>query len=158
MSTSKFLVHVRRKPGLKVPFSLSLVRRAAQITLLHQGVNDPCELSIYLTDDAHIQEFNRQYLGIDSPTDVLSFPAAEPDPEQARLYLGDILLSIPRAQEQSQKAGHPLDAEVQLLVVHGVLHLLGYDHAEAKEKQRMWEAQAAILKQLGWDPSIVHET
>jgi probable rRNA maturation factor len=158
MPTPKFLIHVHREPGLEVPFSISLVRKAAQVTLREQGIHEPCALTVYLTDDSHIQEFNRQYLGIDSPTDVLSFPAAEHDPEQGHLYLGDILLSIPRAQEQSQKAGHALEAEIQLLIVHGVLHLLGHDHAEVEEKQRMWQAQAAILEQLGWDPSIVRET
>ncbi|HLA08708.1 MAG TPA: rRNA maturation RNase YbeY, partial [Anaerolineales bacterium] len=84
-----------------------------------------------------------------APTDVLSFPASETDPETGSRYLGDILLSIPRAQEQATAAGHALDSEVQLLVVHGVLHLLGYDHAEAKEKRKMWKAQEEILVQLG---------
>ena len=74
------------------------------------------------------------YLGIDGPTDVLSFPASEMDPETGVHYIGDILISIPRAQAQADAAGHPLEAEVQLLVVHGVLHLLGHDHAQAEEK------------------------
>src|ERR687892_74662 len=64
-------------------------------------------------------------------------------------YIGDILISIPRAQAQANAAGHPLESEVQLLVVHGVLHLLGHDHAEAEEKARMWKAQAEILERLG---------
>lgn len=143
-------IHTKRKRGLSIPFPASLVRSAARTALLHQGIAEPCELTIYLTDDAHIQALNRDFLGIDSPTDVLSFPAGERDPQQGQLYLGDIVLSLPRAIEQSQKAGHSLDAEIQLLVVHGVLHLLGHDHAEPEEKRRMWDAQSAILEQLGW--------
>jgi probable rRNA maturation factor len=71
------------------------------------------------------------------------------DPETGARYIGDILISIPRAQAQADAAGHPLEAEVQLLVVHGVLHLIGHDHAEAEDKARMWKAQTEILKQLG---------
>jgi probable rRNA maturation factor len=80
---------------------------------------------------------------------VLSFPASETDPETGARYLGDILISLPRAQTQADAAGHSLEAEVQLLVVHGVLHLIGHDHAETEEKARMWKAQAEILENLG---------
>lgn len=96
-----------------------------------------------------LHELNRDYLGVDAPTDVLSFPASESDPETGATYLGDILISIPRAAQQAQAAGHPLEAEVQLLVVHGVLHLLGHDHAEAEEKARMWAGQEKVLERLG---------
>ena len=107
------------------------------------------DLTIALTDDAHIQTLNRDYLGHDSPTDVLSFPAGERDPETGALYLGDVVISVPRASAQAGEAGHSLEAEVQLLVVHGVLHLLGHDHAEAEDKERMWAAQAEALERLG---------
>jgi probable rRNA maturation factor len=90
-----------------------------------------------------------EYLGVDAPTDVLSFPASESDPETGLPYLGDILISIPRAAQQAQAAGHSVEAEVQLLVVHGTLHLLGHDHAEAEEKTRMWNAQAEVMSRLG---------
>ncbi len=155
--SSKMTVHIHREASLKVPFPLSLLREAAQVTLHHQGVNEACELTVYLTDDAHIRELNRSFLGVDAPTDVLSFPANERDPRSGRIYLGDVLLSVQRVLEQSRLAGHPPQAEAQLLIVHGVLHLLGHDHAEAEEKQRMWEAQGEILKLLGLDPSIVRE-
>jgi probable rRNA maturation factor len=106
-------------------------------------------LTIVLTDDEQLHALNREYLDIDAPTDVLSFPASEKDPETARRYLGDILISIPRAEAQAQAAGHALEAEVQLLVVHGTLHLLGYDHAEAEGKARMWKVQAEVLERIG---------
>lgn len=126
-----------------------LLERATHAALEHQAESLDSELTIVLTDDARLKELNRHYLGIDAPTDVLSFPASETDPETGARYIGDILISIPRAKSQATAAGHPLESEVQLLVVHGVLHLLGHDHADAKEKSRMWKAQHEILTQLG---------
>ena len=131
------------------PFPHNLLEQAAYAALEHEAESRDAELSIVLTDNAHLQELNLNYLGIDAPTDVLSFPASETDPESGARYIGDILISIPRAQSQADAAGHPLESEVQLLVVHGVLHLLGYDHAEPDDKARMWNAQAEILGTLG---------
>lgn len=133
----------------KISFPQDLLERAAFATLEHQSQSLDSELSIILTDDARLHELNLNYLGVDAPTDVLSFPASETDPETGARYIGDILISIPRAQSQADAAGHPLESEVQLLVVHGVLHLIGHDHAEAEEKARMWKAQAEILERLG---------
>lgn len=132
-------------------FSISkeLLERAARAALAHQSESPDAELTIVLTDDARLQELNRDYLGINSPTDVLSFPASETDPATGARYIGDILVSIPRAQAQANAAGHALESEVQLLAVHGVLHLLGHDHAQEDEKARMWKAQAEILESLG---------
>ena len=131
------------------PFSEDLLQRAANAALEHESQSLDSELSIILSDDARLHELNLNYLGINAPTDVLSFPSSETDPETGACYLGDILISVPRAQAQAKAAGHSLEAEVQLLVVHGVLHLLGYDHAQAEEKSRMWKAQAEILERLG---------
>lgn len=131
------------------PFPQHLLERAANAALVHESEPLESDLSIVLTDDARLQQLNRDYLGIDAPTDVLSFPASETDPETGSRYVGDILISMPRAQAQAESAGHALESEVQLLVVHGVLHLLGHDHAEAEEKARMWKAQAEILESLG---------
>jgi len=131
------------------PFSEQLLERAACAALTHESESLDCELSIVLTDDSRLQELNRDYLGIDASTDVLSFPASETDPETGARYIGDILISLPRAQSQADAAGHPLESEVQLLVVHGVLHLLGHDHADAEEKSRMWKAQFETLESLG---------
>ncbi|MBI5943974.1 MAG: rRNA maturation RNase YbeY [Chloroflexi bacterium] len=127
----------------------ALLERAARITLEIESAPVDADMTIVLTDDKQLHELNLEYLGVDSPTDVLSFPASESDPETGTPYLGDILISIPRAAQQAQAAGHPLEAEVQLLVVHGTLHLLGHDHAEAEEKARMWNAQAEVMSRLG---------
>ncbi len=131
------------------PFPQDLLERAATAVLKHESKSLDHDLSIVLTDNAHLHELNLNYLGVDSPTDVLSFPSAETDPETGARYIGDILISIPRAQSQAEDVGHPLESEVQLLVVHGVLHLLGHDHAEPDDKTRMWQAQAEILESLG---------
>ena len=134
-----------------------LLEHAAQAVLEHESESMDSDLSIVLTDNARLHELNLNYLGVDAPTDVLSFPASETDPETGARYLGDILISIPRAQEQADAAGHPLESEVQLLIVHGVLHLLGYDHAEPDEKDRMWKAQSEILNSLGLGNIKIHE-
>lgn len=134
---------------LNVPFLGNLLERAALAALKHESESLDHDLSIVLTDDARLQELNRDYLGIDAPTDVLSFPASETDPETGARYIGDILISMPRARTQADAAGHPVESEVQLLVVHGVLHLLGHDHADPNEKTRMWKAQSEILDTLG---------
>lgn len=130
-------------------FPEALLERAAQAALDHEAQSLDSELSIVLADNTRLHELNLKYLGIDSPTDVLSFPASEADPETGARYIGDILISVPRAQEQANAAGHSLESEVQLLVVHGVLHLLGHDHASVEEKAHMWKAQAEILDRLG---------
>ena len=140
------MIHVKTHPDV---MDVDLVRRAARGALEHQSASRQDDLTIVLTDDEQLRSLNREYLGIDAPTDVLSFPASESDPETGARYLGDILISVPRAAAQAQSAGHSLQDEVQLLVVHGVLHLLGHDHAEAEEKARMWAAEAEVLERLG---------
>lgn len=125
-----------------------LVQAASQALQLHERFPS-LELSLLVTDDEQIRMLNRQYMGIDDATDVLSFPAGEIDPDSQALYLGDVVLSLPRAAAQAESGGHALESEMQLLVVHGVLHLLGYDHAHPDEKLTMWEKQAALLSQLG---------
>jgi len=141
------VIHIETNPSLQTALAPDVLERAAAAVLAHQSTDG--DLSIVLTDNAQLHELNRDYLGVDAPTDVLSFPASETDPETNRRYLGDILVSVPRANEQAQAASHPLEAELQLLIVHGTLHLLGYDHADDDEKARMWKAQAEVLEGLG---------
>jgi probable rRNA maturation factor len=104
-----------------------------------------------LTDDEQMRQLNRDFAGLDEPTDVLSFPAGEPEallPDELMGYLGDIAISMMKAERQAEKGGHTLTAELQLLTVHGVLHLLGYDHYDPEEKDEMWAVQKAILEAL----------
>ncbi len=104
--------------------------------------------------DEDVRILNQRFLGIDAPTDVLSFPAGDTDPETGRGYLGDVIISMPWAVDQAVQRGHSTEAELQVLVVHGVLHLLGYDHATSAEKKRMWSIQGKILTGLGLDEKI----
>jgi probable rRNA maturation factor len=128
----------------------ALLQKAAEETLHHirQG-NGQVEVTIVLTDDERIRELNRQFLGFDTPTDVLAFPSEDTDPDTDSLYLGDIVISYPQAALQANQGGHSVQAELQLLVVHGMLHLLGYDHAEEQQQTAMWAEQRKILDQLG---------
>lgn len=126
------------------------LREAARKTLTHQAIGGPAELTIVITGDPEIQALNRQYRGMDAPTDVLSFAQGplESAPD-ASSYLGDVIISYPRARAQAQAAGHSTADELVLLVIHGVLHLLGHDHATRAQKRNMWAAQADILREMG---------
>ncbi len=142
------MIHIQPHPEVA---GTAVLERAARQALKLADAWNPVEadLTIVLTDDEKLRQLNRDYLGLDAATDVLSFPAAEQDPETGKSYLGDILISIPRAKIQADLAGHTLDEELQLLVVHGVLHLLGYDHANPRQKSGMWKAQGRVLADLG---------
>ena len=137
-------------------FPVDLLERAAR-SVLDLSPDPDADLTIALVEDVRIQGLNRDFLGHDAPTDVLSFPADEPDPDTGHRYLGDVVISPARAAEQAAERGHAVEAEMQLLVVHGVLHLLGHDHADPGEKGRMWAAQAGALERLWRSPNIVHE-
>ncbi|HEY8737312.1 MAG TPA: rRNA maturation RNase YbeY [Candidatus Dormibacteraeota bacterium] len=107
---------------------------------------------VTLTGDEHLREYNRRFRGLDEPTDVLAFAAQEKPTDQrfqappgTEHWLGDIVISLPRARVQARAARHPMDDEVRLLAVHGFLHLLGYDHAEVEEETRMRELTERIL-------------
>jgi probable rRNA maturation factor len=123
--------------------------QTARLTLQAASIPENASLTILITDDDQSRLLNRQFLGIDSPTDVLSFPVGETDPETGELYLGDVVVSFPRALAQAKAGGHSTAEELDLLVVHGVLHLVGYDHSGQKDKTRMWGIQQSVLTQLG---------
>ncbi len=142
------MIHIEIRPSRNAPPTAALLRKAARCTLQAcSAVSD--DLTIVLTDDEEIRTLNRDFRGLDAPTDVLAFPANETDPQTGERYLGDIVISWERAQQQAAEHGHSPEAEVQLLVVHGVLHLLGFDHEAPEERARMWTAQNAILDRLG---------
>ena len=126
----------------------SVLRDAAQATLLQQRAPAGVELTIVITGNAQLRALNRAFRDVDAPTDVLSFATNE-RPRPDTHYLGDVIISYPQARTQAKAGGHSVGAELQLLVVHGVLHLLGHDHYTQAEKNVMWKAQAVILKKLG---------
>ncbi len=125
-----------------------LIHRAV-VTALARESAPPGEVTLRLTDEAEIQALNARFLDEDRPTDVLAFPDGTKDPDSGRLYLGDVIIAVPVAARQAARAGHGLAAELALLAVHGVLHLLGHDHAHPEAKARMWQAQQAVLAELG---------
>lgn len=111
------------------------------------------EVSIVINTDEAVQSLNRDYRGVDAPTDVLSFEAQNnqadfiaPGEEH---YLGDIVIAAPTANRQAMAMGHTLAEEISLLIVHGILHLLGYDHLTPDDKSKMWALQAQILTHHG---------
>lgn len=143
------MIHFDFQDEFQEKVSLSRLETVISTALSANQVRESgVELTLVVTDDSQIQELNNQYLGVDSPTDVLSFPLDEIDPETNLRYLGDIIISFPRCLEQAQKSGHTTEAEMELLVVHAVLHLLGFDHAEPDQKAQMWDLQKKILTEL----------
>lgn len=131
------------------PADVAALTRTAAAVLAHEGA-PAAQAVVVITGDETLHDLNRRYRGVDDPTDVLAFPDDQQGPfgGQPR-YLGDVLISYPRAEEQAAAAGHSTLAELQLLVVHGLLHLLGYDDEEESERSRMWAVQEEILSQLG---------
>ena len=129
---------------------LAALKLAVATGLRHLSINH-AELSLLLTNDNRLQQLNRDFRQVDKSTDVLSFPSMDPVPvfNELELYLGDIAISVPYANTQANLNGHSLIAELQLLAVHGLLHLLGYDHLEPMEKEDMWSLQEQILAKLG---------
>lgn len=134
---------------LSVPDYSELISSIAEKTIAFVDSGISADLSLNLMNDNEIHELNLQYRGIDRPTDVLSFESGEIDPETGSKYLGDIAISYDRVLAQSADAGHPVESEMQLLIIHGILHLLGYDHDTPENKQQMWALQSNILSQSG---------
>jgi probable rRNA maturation factor len=123
------------------------LQRLALHVLAEQHVPDAMELSILLVDRAAIAELNTKHMGQAGPTDVLAFPIDRPGETLAGepAMLGDVVLCPEVAAEQASEHGHPLDAELDLLLVHGILHLLGHDHAQAAERRAMFELTDRLL-------------
>lgn len=124
------------------------LRRAGLACLAYEDAPDG-GLSIVLADEASARELNRRFRDLDEPTDVLSFSDGTLQPDLGGTYFGDVVICLALAERQAHAAHHPLESELALLAVHGILHLLGYDHGMEAEKHVMWASQSAILKQLG---------
>jgi len=125
------------------------LRRRVSHALEAAGWSGPAVVSVTVTDDDSIRVLNREYLGIDSPTDVLSFSQLEglemPVTEGAP-HLGDVIVSYPQTVVQAVEHGEPVHRELERLVVHGVLHLLGYDDVTESERERMWKVQEEVME------------
>ncbi|MGM9644286.1 MAG: rRNA maturation RNase YbeY [Eubacteriales bacterium] len=144
----------------KIPVTYNLkmlLREAIETTLDFEDFRNVCEVSVTFTDNEGIRELNRKFRGIDKPTDVLSFPlfdyegdCEEPPVDEMISNLGDIVISLERAQEQAEEYGHGFKREVAFLTVHSMLHLLGYDHEKSEEEDRdMRSKQTEIMRIMG---------
>ena len=155
---SDYISVTRTRRGLGRPETARLVKRAILTALSAEGVEDPCIVDVTLTDDETIHGINLSERGVDRPTDVLSFPLNELspgqfDPEECErdldtgaIFLGDMVISIPRCEEQGEEYGHGYKREVSYLAVHSTLHLLGYYHVdEGPMKAQMRSREDAIM-------------
>lgn len=121
----------------------------AKVCLEIEEVDGEAEISLVFVDDAEIQKLNHSYRNLDEPTDVLSFPLWDEDEEiLGELLLGDIIISLETAQRQGEEYGHSLEREIAYLMVHGLLHLLGYDHLDKEEKEIMRCREEEILEKI----------
>ena len=142
---------------IQVTYKLKmLIRRAIQSTLVYEGHNNDCELSVTFTDNEGIKILNSQYRGIDKETDVLSFPLVdfaggdEPPVDEPSQLLGDIVISLEKAVAQAEEYGHSFEREAAFLAVHSMLHLLGYDHVNGEEEEAdMRRRQTDVLEGMG---------
>jgi probable rRNA maturation factor len=157
----KLTIYNRQKIQ-KIPNeTIKLMEKAVKLCVRKEKPSFPCEAFVTLTDNKTIQELNKEQRGIDRPTDVLSFPLlnyingnpeimpGDIDPETNRISLGDIVISVEKASEQAESYGHPIEREFAFLAVHGILHLLGYDHENVNEEKIMFDKQEQVLDELG---------
>lgn len=131
---------------------LDTMERAAIICAEMEGLDpDACEVSVSFVSEEEIRTLNRDYRGIDSVTDVLSFPQFEDveDMKGESIALGDVVICDAKAHSQAEEYGHSYEREIIYLFVHSVLHLLGYDHMEPEEKAEMRAREEEVMDRLG---------
>ena len=137
-----------------------LLRKAVLLTMGRYTVQPGTGVTILITGDDEVHRLNRQFRGVDAPTDVLSFPSEDenmmlPPGEEEAPYLGDILIAFPYMMAQAADEGHDPRHLLTLLAVHGTLHLLGFDHDTPEHQTAMWTAQADLLKELKIPESVL---
>lgn len=128
------------------------MEQIVELCLQQEEINSKAEVDILFVDNETIREMNLEYRDKDSATDVLSFPMYEADEyieDEEEILFGDIVISLERAQEQCEEFGHSLEREVMYLLVHGLLHLAGYDHMEEEDKQQMRQQEEKLLAVIG---------
>ncbi|KXG75877.1 rRNA maturation RNase YbeY [Thermotalea metallivorans] len=128
----------------------TLIAQAVEMCLEKEGITKDVEISISLVDNQEIRDLNREYRNIDKPTDVLSFPQYDTLKNlKPPLCLGDIVISLEKALEQSKDYGHSLEREIAFLTVHSMFHLIGYDHDTEENTLRMRQKEEEVLQALG---------
>lgn len=152
-----------KQKDVKIPTGLRMiVRRCCNAVLRTENFEGSVEVSVTFVNNEQIQELNNEYRQKNIPTDVLSFSqgkdgAFEKDPSTGATILGDIVISVQKAQEQAKKFGHSFQREISQLTVHAMLHLLGYVHEDGgMEKVKMREKEEAIMAQLGFSNVVTY--
>jgi len=157
MKAKRMIYFTNSQESFEITYKLKmLVRHAVLASLEYEGFGADTELSVTFTDNEGIRAINAEYRGIDAPTDVLSFPLTDyegvdfPVADEPCSSLGDIVISLERANEQAEQFGHSFEREVAFLTVHSMLHLLGYDHVNSEEEDaEMRRRQREILESMG---------
>lgn len=132
----------------------TLIEDCARTALTLENIDRDAEVSVTLVDNARIRELNARFREIDRETDVLSFPASDGvhfdiDPDTNAIILGDIVISLEKAEEQANEYGHSIRRETAFLITHSLFHLLGYDHMTPDEETEMFARQEKVLEELG---------
>lgn len=129
-----------------------LIEGLLNLTALKENISENTEVSITFVDNNEIQEINRDYRNLDKPTDVISFALEETTEGEVEIVgddipviLGDIIISVEKAKEQAEEYNHSFERELGFLAVHGLLHLLGYDHMTEQDEKEMFQKQEEIL-------------
>ena len=124
-----------------------------------QEIPPEAELGVTLGDDEYLQMLNREYRNIDRPTDVLSFALneGEEDSSDEEMLLGDIVISVDRVLSQAQEYGHSETRELAYLAIHGLMHIMGYDHEKPEDKKEMRVAEEEVLRALGITREDIHD-
>jgi len=142
----KAQVHWNSEDGFEI--SAPAPQRAAEAVLTALRP-EPAAMTVALVGEPTMARLHLEHMREPGPTDVLSYADGDPDPESGLPYLGDVVICVPVAEQQARAGGHPLAAELELLAVHGTLHLLGYDHDTPATRRAMWRLQAQVLEQIG---------
>jgi probable rRNA maturation factor len=151
-------INIAIKRNMDLPVDKNWLERIARRVLEDESIASSAEMGLLITDSKTIQKLNRIYRGQDKPTDVLAFqmtPDMNQEPEGSFVsppdgirHLGEVVISYPQAVKQAQEQGHGVTRELALLIVHGILHLLGYDHELPEEEQKMRDKENEILSLL----------
>ena len=154
-------INVLIDEGLEGNLEVSWLQNVAEQVLIAQEASSDVEFSLVITSQERVRQLNRDYLGRDRPTDVLAFSMLSELPAELEagvppfvtppdgvLHLGEVIISYPQAVIQAEERHHPVKKEIAILLIHGVLHLLGYDHEEPEPERQMRAREAEILSDI----------
>ena len=158
---SPLTINVMIPRGLGRRVDKTLIQRVSRLALERDRWEEPATVDIHIVDDEEMREINASRRGVDEATDVLSFPLFDLEPgagirqdffvlpPEEQVHIGEVLISFPRVEAQAEEAGHSPEREIAFLTVHGVLHLLGYDHETVPDRRRMRRREEEVLTEVG---------